>query len=110
MEEQKITLLLDDSIVKTFVKAIEFYKLTSGYTNYGENIEECQKIKEQIINCISPNMTKQEIVLLLKTYNIGVLLNAIEFFNLANAFLGNREGTEDCQIIRDEFVNCLLEK
>lgn len=110
MEEQKITLLIDDSIVKTLIKAIEFYSLTSGYTNYGENIEECQIIKEQIINCISPNMTKQEIILLLKNYNIGMLLNAIEFFNLTNAFLGNREGTEDSQIIRDEFISCLLKK
>lgn len=109
MEEQRITLRMDNSTTKTFIKAIELYKLSSGFLDYGEDIEECQNIKEQIITSIIPNVEKQIINLHLKNYHVFTLLNAIEFLNLSSVLLGYNSETEDCQIIKAEILCSILE-
>ena len=108
MEEQKMTLQLDNSITKTFVKAIDLYKLASGFLDYGEDIEECENIKEQIMNNLSPDIEKQRISLILKKYHVFTILNAVEFFNLTSALLGYKLETMDCQIIKNEIICNML--
>lgn len=108
MEEQKMTLQLDNSITKTFIKAIDLYKLASGFLDYGEDIEECQNIKEQIMNNLSLNTEKQKISLVIKKYHIFIILNAVEFFNLTSALLGYQLETMNCQIIKNEVICNML--
>lgn len=108
MEEKRIILQLDNNITKTFIKAIDLYKLASGFLDYGEDVEECQNIKEQIMKNVFPDVEKQKINLFLKKYHTFTLLNAVEFLNLASALLGYKLETEDCQIIKNEIICNIL--
>lgn len=109
MNRKTFTLLLDNDAVKVFIKIIDFYKLASGFLNYGEDIEIFQKIKEKVLECYSTKKVHQEITLTLTPYEIGVLLSAVEFLNLVGAYLGSNIDTCECQIIRDEIVESLLQ-
>ena len=108
METKSITLSLDNDSIKVFVKAIDFYKLASGFLNYGEDIESFQKIKWQVVNCYVPKKAHQEITLNLAPYDIAMLISAVEFLNLVGAFFGSNVDTCECQVIRDELVESLL--
>lgn len=48
----KIILNLDNSELNTLLKANEFCNYTSSMFNYGEEVENCQNIRSQIMQCI----------------------------------------------------------
>lgn len=108
MEECTVYLLIDKSMAITFINCMDFYKLVSTFTNYGEDIEIIQNIKEQTIKSLLPKEGIQEIKLSLATYDVYLLLNVIDFFILVGGFFGDSVNVEDCQMIKTDIMKSLL--